>query len=93
MEVVSQILSKCFNYDLLSMKEFATMSFLSQAWCSLSYLLYVPWALQEKQRAMAGGCASHEGFAAELLHTVLPEALITLDANTLHSGFQRIIES
>lgn len=32
-------------------------------------------------------CASHEGFAAELLHTVLPETLITLDTKTLPSDF------
>lgn len=87
MEAVSQILSKCFNCEVRSTEEFATMSFLIQAWRSLSYLPCVPWVLQVKQRSMAGVCASREGFTAKLLHTVLPEALITLDANMLPSGF------
>lgn len=38
-EAVSQILSKCFNCEVLSTEEFASMSFLSQAW---SYLLCMP---------------------------------------------------
>ena len=36
-------------------------------------------------------CATCEGFAAELLHTVLPKALITLNANTLPSGFASLV--